>query len=329
VIPRAVAVGITVLGSALAFAACGTGSDEPTGRALSPLTAPPTSTTTTAPAASSPDCGDPRKSYPPLASMPADDPAINKILERQKLVVAVDENTEGLASRNSQGQLEGLEIDLARAITRSIFPKDPDQHLQLRTVTTKQKVEYPATGKADLAISAISMTCDRWAKVAFSTEYFTARHAFLVRKDSPVQTATDLAGRRVCMTKGSTSVDTLARLDIQPPPKPWLVDARTDCLVALQEGQVNAYFGHDTFLVGMIAQDPGVRIVEQGDEQHYGIAMGPKNVALVRYVNGVLDQLRADGTLADLDEKWMGGLYERAQQSVPPVPEPLTTRVAP
>ena len=38
---------------------------------------------------------------------------------------------------------------------------------------------------------------------------------------------------------------------------------------------MDAYFGHDTFLVGMVAQDPGLRIVPQGDLQHYGIAVGP------------------------------------------------------
>ena len=63
--------------------------------------------------------------------------------------------------------------------------------------------------------------------------------------------------RRVCMTKGSTSIDTLGDAwRLQPPPVPRLVDARTDCLVALQEGEVDAYFGHDTFLVGMVDQDP-------------------------------------------------------------------------
>ena len=252
---------------------------------------------------------------------------MSPIIKRGRLVVAVDENTEGLASRDSDGQLVGLEIDVARAIAGSIFGDGSDARLQLRTVTTKQKVDYPAHGDADLAISAISMTCDRWDKVAFSSEYFTARHEFLVRKDSPVQAASDLAGRRVCMTKGSTSIGTLAGLRLQPPPVPRLVDARTDCLVALQEGEVDAYFGHDTFLVGMVAQDPGLRIVPQGDLQHYGIAVGPDNVTLVRYVNGVLDRLREDGTLARLYERWLGRLYRGAGEPLPAVPVPDTSRL--
>ncbi len=330
--PRALAAGIAVLGSAIALAACGTGSTEPLGRAFGALDAPTSSTTTTAAPSPAPACGDPRASYPAFAPLPstqalAADPAMGPIIERGKLVVAVDENTEGLASRDSDGQLVGLEIDIARAIVGSIFGDDSDTRLRLLTVTTKQKVEYPAHGDADLSISAISMTCERWSKVAFSSEYFTARHEFLVRDDAPVHTASDLAGRRVCMTKGSTSIDTLAGIGLQPPPEPRLVDTRTDCLVALQEGEVDAYFGHDTFLVGMVHQDPGLRIVPQGEAQHYGIAVGPDNVTLVRYVNGVLDRLRGDGTLARLYELWLRPLYRGAGEPLPAVPVPDTMRL--
>ena len=248
------------------------------------------------------------------------------IIKRGRLVVAVDENTEGLASRDSDGQLVGLEIDVAAAIAGSIFGDGSDARLQLLTVTTKQKVEYPADGHADLAISAISMTCERWNQVAFSSEYFTARHEFLVRKDSPVQAASDVAGRRV--HDEGLDLDRHPRgLGLQPPPVPRLVDARTDCLVALQEGEVDAYFGHDTFLVGMVDQDPGLRIVPQGDLAHYGIAVGPENVTLVRYVNGVLDRLRDDGTLARLYEQRLGRLYLGAGEPLPAVPVPITSRL--
>ena len=171
------------------------------------------------------------------------------------------------------------------------------------------------------------MTCQRWNQVAFSSEYFTARHEFLVRKDSPVQAASDVAGRRVCMTKGSTSIDTLARMGLQPPPVPRLVDARTDCLVALQEGEVDAYFGHDTFLVGMVNQDPGLRIVPQGDAAHYGIAVGPgeRHPRAVRQ-RGVGPVARRRH-LARLYEQRLGRLYRGAGEPLPAVPVPITSRL--
>src|SRR6185312_11588453 len=137
----------------IGIAACGTGSSEPLGRAFGALDTPTSSTTTTTAPSSAPACGDPRASYPPFAPLPgtqtlAADPAMGPIIERGKLRVAVDENTEGLASRDSKGQLVGLEVDLARAIAGSIFGDGSDARLQLLTVTTKQKIEYPADGHA-------------------------------------------------------------------------------------------------------------------------------------------------------------------------------------
>ncbi len=199
-------------------------------------------------------------------------------------------------------------------------------------MTTKEKIQYPHDRKVDLSISAISMTCERWDKVALSSEYFTAHHRFLVREDSGIHTATDVGGRRVCMTKGSTSIDVLEDVNATLPNKaiPVLVDTRTDCLVALQEGEADAYLGHDTFLVGMMDQDPNLRIVDQGEAQHYAIAINPGAVAFTQYVNGVLQQLRDNDWLLNAYDLRLGDLYRHAYPGVldplPAVPA-ATTRV--
>ena len=60
------------------------------------------------------------------------------------------------------------------------------------------------------------------------------------------------------------------------------------------EGTVDAYLGHDTFIRGMIDQDPGLETFPEGTPSRYGIAIGRNHRYFVQYVNGVLDELRAD-----------------------------------
>jgi polar amino acid transport system substrate-binding protein len=97
------------------------------------------------------------------------------------------------------------------------------------------------------------------------------------------------------------------------------VTSWTDCLVMLQQGQVDAISTDDAVLAGLATQDPNVEVV--GDSiavEPYGIGIKKENEDLVRFVNGVLDEMRADGT-------W-NGLYDKNLRSLGPSPGPPTPR---
>ena len=247
---------------------------------------------------------------PPTDEMPPGS-LMAKIQRRGRLRVGVDENTFGFAFRDTRtGDIDGFEVDLAEEIARRLFGDRPptSQILDLVPVTTDEKIRFAADGTVDLTISANSMSCKRWQEVDFSTEYYTAVQQFLVRGDSPIRRKEDLADKTVCVTSGSTSADLLAEIDVTPRPRPHPVDTRTDCLAALQEGEVDAYLGHDTFLYGMQAQDLTVTIrrdiLEEADStSHYGIAMAPDHPEFVRFVNAVLDEVRVNGKWNELHGK--------------------------
>jgi polar amino acid transport system substrate-binding protein len=102
------------------------------------------------------------------------------------------------------------------------------------------------------------------------------------------------------VTAGSSSLKLLA--EKIPTARPVEVDARNDCLVALQQGDADAYLGHTTFVRGMQQQDAqNTSIVgESLGTQDYGIAVSRDDPQLVAFVNGVLQQMRDDGRLATL-----------------------------
>ena len=115
----------------------------------------------------------------------------------------------------------------------------------------------------------------------FSSEYFTTDQKLLVRDDSDdPSTSSDLAGKTVCMTTGSSSIETSSTRSRLAHAKRsrCSVPARTDCLVALQEGTADAYFGHETFLYGMAMQDPTMRIVDESESTSTTASRSPSAI---------------------------------------------------
>jgi polar amino acid transport system substrate-binding protein len=229
------------------------------------------------------------------------------IAERGRLIVGVDQNTNPFGFRNpSSGLLEGFDVDVAREIARSIFG-DPDR-IDPRVVEGGERESALQSGEVDLVVRTYSITCERKKKVAFSSTYFTAHQKILVVKGSGIDSAAALSGKRVCAVTGTTSLTALLALDSKP--TVMAVTSWTDCLVMLQQGQVDAISTDDSVLAGLKAQDPkNLEIVGDslGDEP-YGVGINKEQKDLVRFVNGVLDRMRVDGTWERLYEARLGSL---------------------
>lgn len=108
----------------------------------------------------------------------------------------------------------------------------------------------------------------------------------------------------MCVAKGTTSLNRLQQ--ITPPPIIVGVETWADCLVAMQQRQVDAVSTDDSILAGLVAQDPYLHIVGPTlNEEPYGIGINKQNTGLVRYVNGTLERIRRDGTWNTLYRKWL------------------------
>jgi polar amino acid transport system substrate-binding protein len=238
------------------------------------------------------------------------------IAERGRLVVGVDQNQYLFGFRNpSTRQLEGFDIDLAREIARAMFG-DPDR-IDLEVVDAGQRLEALRSGQVDLVVRTFSSTCERKKVVAFSTSYFYADQKILVAKGSGIDSVADLAGKRACAVTGTTSLERLSALESRP--AVFAATTWTDCLVMLQQGQIDAIGTDYPVLYGLAEQDPRVEVVGPTlGVEPYGVGVDKSHEDLVRWVNGVLEQIREDGT-------WER-LYDARLRSLGPSPGPPIAR---
>ncbi|CAG6396450.1 Amino acid ABC transporter substrate-binding protein, PAAT family [Actinacidiphila cocklensis] len=256
-------------------------------------------------------CGATPRSYRPAGALPQPGhmPAKSTmagIVARGRLIAGVDQNSYLFGYRNPlTGQLDGYEIELLKRVSTALFGR-PDR-IQFRTITSAQRIPVLLQkDPVDIVIDSMTINCERWQSVAFSSDYMDAGQRVLVPKDSTAKSIDDLGGRKVCAASGTTSIDTLRGLKEHPVVAVGVKDW-TDCLMLMQLGQVDAVSTDDTILIGLQRQDPNTKLIgPRFTAEPHGIAMQPRQVDFVRFVNGVLEQMRQDGSLEKLARDWLG-----------------------
>ncbi|MGW6426358.1 glutamate ABC transporter substrate-binding protein [Nocardia sp. NPDC055053] len=256
-------------------------------------------------------------SQPRPGAMPAGS-SMAAIVANGRLRVGVDQNTYMFGFRNpSTGRLEGFDIDLAREIARDLFG-DPDK-IELRSVAAADRIPLLQEKKVDMIVRTFSATCERRRDVAFSSVYYRAAQRIAAPKGAGITNAAGLAGKRVCVTKGTTAAAPL--FSLPTPPSVLGVTNWTDCLVALQQGTVDAISGDEPILAGLVAQDRNLELVgDQIGTGAYAVGVPKGSDDLVRFVNGVLDRARTDGT-------WQR-IYQQHLAVLGPSPGPPVPRYA-
>jgi polar amino acid transport system substrate-binding protein len=248
-------------------------------------------------------------SLPPLGPLPTpgampSGSTMAKIQARGYLLAGVDQNTYLFGYYNpTTAANEGFDIDMLKAVSTAIFGSVKIRYV---AITSAERIPYLQTGKVDIVADTMTINCARWKQVDFSTVYYNAGQSLLVPKTSTVTSLDQLGYQKVCAAAGSTSIATIAAWPSHP--IPVAVNDWTDCLVMLQQNEVAAISTDDTILRGLAAQDPHTHLVGTDfTSEPYGLAMSQSSSDLVRFVNGVLEQMRSNGSWAKIYVHWLGG----------------------
>jgi polar amino acid transport system substrate-binding protein len=202
----------------------------------------------------------------------------------------------------------GFEVDMVNEIAR---------RLGLQRV---EWVGFPFTKlvagsrcPCDFAVNGVSILPDRRQRVDFSSPYFTANQGVLVRKGTPVTGLADARKLRFGVQEATSGAAYLEHT-LKPAPRPRTYGSTTAAFTALRAGQVDAVMSDVPIVVDAAGRYPGLAVAGQfkTDEQYGAVlAKGSPNT---RPLSRVIDQLRDDGVLDRLFQK-----YFPEQVHIPPL----------
>ena len=204
------------------------------------------------------------------------------------------------------GDVKGLDIDLASALAARLRPPGPAIRAEIVPVGFDSLYDALLASRCDVILSALPYEPERTQDVAYAISYFNAGMVFVVRDGTWDITGLDsLPGRVVGVEWGFVPEgDSQQRLLLQALPL-RRYDTAGDVLRALQSGEVDAALVDQVSALDYLHQCQGLRIVGRPfTDVSYVIPVRLDAFRLLAELNRVLIEMREDGTITALQDKW-------------------------
>ncbi|WP_097026266.1 ABC transporter substrate-binding protein [Clostridium peptidivorans] len=227
--------------------------------------------------------------------------ALEKVKTEKKLRIGLEDTYPPLEFRDSKNELVGFDIDLSKEIAKKLGVEAEFVLTEFGGLTMALNA-----GKFDVGISAISITEKRAKEVDFSEPYVKGGQVIIVKKgNTAIKSAADLKGKNVGAQLGTTGEEAAKKVEGVKALKTY--DKATEPFHDLEIGRLDAVVVDE--FVGryyLSKQKDKFEVAVVLDQEPIGIAFKKGEKELHEAVQKAVNELKADGTLSKLSEKWFG-----------------------
>ena len=219
-------------------------------------------------------------------------------VEAGKLTMATNAAFPPYEMTTDAGEFEGIDIETAQAIADKL-----GLELQIDDMDFDAALLSVQQGKADIVMAGVPVTDERKAVMDFSDSYATGIQSIIVPEGSDIASPDDLAGKKIGTQRGTTGY--IYCSDDFGDENVVAYDDGLTAVQALNNGQVDAVVIDNAPAKEFVAANPGLVILDTSyAEEDYAIGVA-KGSSLKDAVNAALEELKADGTLQSIVDKYI------------------------
>ena len=219
-------------------------------------------------------------------------------VEPGKLIMSTNAAFPPYEMTTDSGEFEGIDIETAQAIADKL-----GLELQIDDMDFDAALLSVQQGKADIVMAGVTVTDERKAVMDFSDSYATGIQSIIVPEGSDIASPDDLAGKMIGTQRGTTGY--IYCSDDFGDESVVAYDDGLTAVQALNNGQVDAVVIDNAPAQEFVAANPGLKILDTSyAEEDYAIGMA-KGSSLEDAVNAALEELKADGTLQAIVDKYI------------------------
>ena len=185
-----------------------------------------------------------------------------------------------------------------------------------------------ATGKYDIAITAVLMTKERTLSLDFTSPIADATHYYVKRKsDASIKSVKDLSGKRVGVQGGSAMLARLPELAAMLAKTGGTLGKITEytsypeAYQDLALGRTDVVINTVINLKSLAAEKPAIFELGQAvsGKSYPGWAVKKGNTELLKFINEFIAKQKANGTMPALQKKWFGEAFDLPASFTPEV----------
>ena len=234
----------------------------------------------------------------------AQDNSLQNVLDKGTLVLGFDDSFPPMGFRDENNNIVGFDIDVATEVANRMGVE-----LKLQPIEWSTKEMELNTGSVDCLWNGLSIDDERKQAMDLSEPYMTNRMVLVVLNDSEYTDQASLAGKTIGVQNGSTAEKILEESDFSKTIGNTIgFKDNVTAFMELETKGIDAIFMDEVVAnYAITSQNKDFKVLEDGlTEEEYAVGFKKGNTALKNEVQKYIDEMKADGTMTQISEKWFG-----------------------
>ncbi len=226
-------------------------------------------------------------------------------VKKGKLIMATNAEFPTYEFRDGD-KIVGIDAEIADAIAKKM-----GLELQIEDMAFDSIIAAVTGGKADIGVAGMTVTEERLQSVNFSDSYATGIQAIIVKEDSDIQSADDLfaegTNHKIGVQTGTTG-DIYCSGDAEDAGCGTVekYNKGAEAVLALASGKIDCVVIDKQPAIEFVKANEGLKILEtEYAIEDYAICIAKGNDTLTKKVNDALKELKEDGTLQSIIDKYI------------------------
>ncbi len=226
------------------------------------------------------------------------------MIEKEYFVLGLDDSFPPMGYRDDTNEIVGFDIDVAKEVCKRM-----DVELKLQPISWDAKEQELNSGNIDCIWNGMSKTDEREKTMTLSDSYMKNSMIFVVKNETVYESVEDLKGKKIGVQSGSSAEELLAETEIYGELKEIISYAdNMTAFMDMEANQTDAVFVDEVLANYYIASNnKNYKVIYTNLEaEEYVIGFRKQDTELCNKVNNILSEMKNDGSLAEISERWFG-----------------------